>query len=103
MLLAGHSGRWIADQLDRESIGAGIAWGADETRTCVSILDPHTGAMTEVYEAGEPISQSQWEAFERMVDQSLATANTFALGAGVFDPSSAVEVSKQVRILRWES
>jgi len=30
--------------------------------------------MTEVYEAGEPISQSQWEAFERLVDQSLATA-----------------------------
>jgi 1-phosphofructokinase family hexose kinase len=70
-LLAGHSGRWIADQLWQEGIPVEIAWANGETRTSFSIVDPGSGQLTEVYEAGPPIDLPAWQRFEHAFELSL--------------------------------
>ena len=73
-LLAGHSGRWIADQLRQEGIPAEFAWTDGETRTCFSIIDPGSEQLTEVYEAGSLIDLPAWQTFERVFEHSLDEA-----------------------------
>lgn len=73
-LLAGHSGRWIADQLRLESIPSEIAWVDGETRTCFSIVDPVSGQLTEVYEDGPQIDLPAWQRFERVFMHGLDEA-----------------------------
>ena len=73
-LLAGHSGGWIADQLWQEGIPAEIAWVNGETRTCFSIVDPSSGQLTEVYEAGSLIDLPAWQSFEHAFEHSLEEA-----------------------------
>jgi 1-phosphofructokinase family hexose kinase len=72
--LAGHSGRWIADQLRQESIPVEIVWVDGETRTCFSIVDPVTGQLTEVYEDGPQIDLLVWQRFERVFEHGLDEA-----------------------------
>jgi 1-phosphofructokinase family hexose kinase len=65
LLLAGHNGHWIADQLEGEGILYAAAWGAGETRISTSIIDPKGGALTEIYERSEPVSPGAWAGFEQ--------------------------------------
>ncbi len=74
VILAGHAGHWIAEQLDREGISAGIAWANGETRACLSVYDPDSGLLTEVYENGGLIDQDSWDRFEAIVDEKLSAA-----------------------------
>jgi len=71
VLLAGHSGRWIADQLQQEGIPAEIAWAEGETRTSFSVIDPESGQLTEVYEFGPAIDLPAWRRFEHGFEHSL--------------------------------
>ena len=73
-LLAGHAGRWIADQLQQEGIPVEIAWAEGETRTSFSVVDPGSGQLTEVYEASPVIDPSTWRRFERGVEHCLDEA-----------------------------
>ena len=74
LLLAGYNGRWIAEQLDRESIGYVAAWAEGETRISTSIIDPTRAGLTEIYERGEPVTLKDWEGFERVVYETLPSA-----------------------------
>ena len=60
-LLGGHAGRWIEEALTAENITVKVARRAGETRTCTSILDRSDGSTTEFYEAGEPITATEWD------------------------------------------
>ena len=51
-LLAGHAGRWIAEQLERDAIHAQIVWAEGETRASLSVADRETEQLTEFYEDG---------------------------------------------------
>jgi tagatose 6-phosphate kinase len=70
LLLAGHNGRWIAGQLEKEGIDYAAAWAGGETRISTSIIDPDAKTLTEIYERSEPISPQEWTYFE----QTLQTA-----------------------------
>ena len=74
VLLAGHSGRWIADQLRLQGIPVEIAWADGETRTCFSVVDPQSGQLTDVYEAGPHIDLPAWQRFEHAFEHSLDQA-----------------------------
>jgi tagatose 6-phosphate kinase len=78
-LLAGFSGRWIEGQLRQEGIPAVLAWGEGETRTSISIIDPESGQLTEVYEYGDPVSPADWQAFEGAYAQALEGVGWVAL------------------------
>jgi 1-phosphofructokinase family hexose kinase len=79
-VLAGHAGHWIDEELDRLEIPHAAAWAAGETRTCLSILDRSSGAMTEFYESGAHVGADDWRAFERLVGTEVDDAAPGSIG-----------------------
>ncbi len=61
--VGGHAGRFIEEGLRAEGIGAAFVHTQVESRTCLSILDPSVGTMTEIYERGRPVTESELQAF----------------------------------------
>ena len=51
----GFAGQFIAAGLAAEDIRAEFSWCDFESRTCLSILDPQNGTLTELYENGEVV------------------------------------------------
>ena len=62
----GFAGQFIADGLRREGIATAFVTVEAESRTCLSILDPDSGALTEVYERGEPLPPAQVAEFRTL-------------------------------------
>ena len=71
LLLAGHAGRWIEDELRHRRIDREIVWTSGETRTCLSILDAATGELTEIYESGPAVSEVVWARFARRITAAV--------------------------------
>lgn len=59
-LFAGYAGRWMADSLAAEGIPGRWAWADGETRTCLAIHDAADGSLTELNEAGPPLTAASW-------------------------------------------
>jgi tagatose 6-phosphate kinase len=57
--VGGHAGRFIEEGLAAEGIGAAFIHTAVESRTCLSIVDSESGGVTEIYERGEAVADSQ--------------------------------------------
>jgi 1-phosphofructokinase family hexose kinase len=72
-LLGGHSGRWIADELDRIGLPLVASWCEGETRSCLSVADADSGSLTEFYEANAAVSAAEWEAFARTVQDAVGS------------------------------
>ena len=62
--LAGHAGRWIADELAAEGVALTPVWTAGETRTCVSVA---AGGLTEFYEPAAAAERGRWAAIVQAV------------------------------------
>jgi 1-phosphofructokinase family hexose kinase len=73
-LLGGHSGRWIAEQLEALDLPLVPAWHESETRSCLSVADEESGSLTEFYEANAAVTPDEWNAFARVVAEVAATA-----------------------------
>jgi 1-phosphofructokinase family hexose kinase len=59
----GYNGQFIAAGLHAEGIETAFVELAGESRTCLSILDPAAGTLTEIYEQGEPVPAAALAAF----------------------------------------
>lgn len=70
-IVAGRAGDWIVERLGQLGIDTRMARAAGETRTCISILDRSTGALTEIYERGTEIGRTAWDALEGIVHAEL--------------------------------
>ena len=64
--VGGHSGHYITTGLQREGIEMIGVQLDSESRTCLSILDPEQGTLTEIYEYGEPVPGVKVEAFKEV-------------------------------------
>lgn len=83
-LLRGHAGRWVADELARAGLSFRAAWAPGETRTCVSIHDPATDGLTEVYDSGEPVPPAGWIELSRLVAAEVgAGAELLTVSGGI--------------------
>ena len=95
LLLAGHAGDWIDEELRRLRIPHDAVRSSGETRTCLSVLDRSTGAMTEIYEPGPVVTESTWNRFLDVVRRSMrsiATGSIVALSGSLppgVDPDGA--------------
>jgi len=78
-IVGGRSGDWIVDRLAEIGVEARMARADAETRTCVSILDRSTGALTELYEPGEAIEPGAWDLLEALVALELDRGDVGAL------------------------
>ena len=78
-IVAGRSGDWIREEIAARGIDASWATAEGQTRTCVSILDRSTGALTEVYEGGDPVGAAAWQELERLVQRELDKGDVAAV------------------------
>jgi 1-phosphofructokinase family hexose kinase len=85
-LLSGHAGRWIADGLAAEHIELQAVWTDGETRTCTSILDHSSGALTEVYEESASVSPADWSAYLELVRSEVAQGPGVVVISGSLPP-----------------
>lgn len=85
--VGGFAGQFIEAALKREGIETTFVRTEAESRTCLSILDPDNGTLTEVYEKGEPIPADKLteltELFRRSLTGCSAVALSGSLPAGV--------------------
>jgi 1-phosphofructokinase family hexose kinase len=84
-LLAGHTGRWVAQTLAAEGVEGEWVWGVGETRSSLSVADSATGRLTEFYENGTAVSAEQWRAVRAIVDSLLPSVNWIALAGSLPD------------------
>jgi 1-phosphofructokinase family hexose kinase len=82
-ILAGHTGRWVAETLAAEGVRAEFAWGAGETRSSLSVADRATGRLTEFYEDGLPLTAEDWSALVEIVDRLVDGASWLALAGSL--------------------
>src|SRR5262245_51734904 len=98
LLLAGHAGRWMDEELTRLGIGHAVAWAAGETRTCLSILDRGTGELTEFYEAGVEVKPDAWQQFTAAATSTIerghaSRAEVVVAISGSFPPGGPAEAA----------
>lgn len=78
-IVAGRAGDWIIERLAQLGIDTRMTFTSGETRTCVSVVDRSTGALTEIYERGEEIDPAAWEALEAIVRAELDRGDVAAV------------------------
>ena len=71
-VLGGHAGHWIDAELSARRIATHVVRAAGETRTCLSVLDRSTGALTEFSETGLTVDAAGWAAIEAALRSELA-------------------------------
>ena len=62
-ILAGHAGRWLEHELEREGIPVESIWVDGESRSSLSVADRSGGGLTEFYEHGVAIPADAWRRF----------------------------------------
>ncbi len=82
-ILAGHTGRWVAETLAAEGVRFEFAWGPGETRSSLSVADRATGRLTEFYEDGRPAHTEDWSALVEIVDGLVEGASWLALAGSL--------------------
>jgi len=78
-IVAGRAGDWIVERLAALGVDARMARSSGETRTCISVLDRSSGAMTEFYERGAEIEPAAWGALEAIVESELEAHDVAAV------------------------
>jgi 1-phosphofructokinase family hexose kinase len=71
--IGGHTGAWFREALASEGIGLHAVKVAGEMRTCLSVLDQSTGALTELYEDGARLDAGAWVGIEAALAEALTT------------------------------
>jgi 1-phosphofructokinase family hexose kinase len=87
VLLGGHHGRWIADELEALRIPFTAVWHDAETRSCLSVADADSESLTEFYEEGSPVTVTQWQEFVDRVHE-LATRAGWVTVSGSLPPGA---------------
>jgi 1-phosphofructokinase family hexose kinase len=89
-VLGGHAGDWMEAELAARGIRTRAIRAAGETRTCLSVLDRGTGALTEFYEAGLALDAQGWRAVEAEIAAELADdpAGALVVVAGSLPPGA---------------
>ncbi len=82
-ILAGHTGRWVAETLAADGVRSEFAWGPGETRSSLSVADRATGRLTEFYEDGLPARAEDWSALAEIVEGLVPGARWLALAGSL--------------------
>jgi 1-phosphofructokinase family hexose kinase len=83
--VGGYAGGFIEERLQSEGIDTAFVQTRFESRTCLSILDPSQGYLTEIYEKGEPVPARDQEIFIETYQAQLARCDLVVL-AGSLPP-----------------
>jgi 1-phosphofructokinase family hexose kinase len=88
-IVAGRTGDWVAERLADLGLDARLTRSRGETRTCISILDRSSGALTEVYERGDEIEPAAWDALEATIVSEMERGDIAAVALSGSLPAGA--------------
>ncbi len=83
VLVGGHGGRWIVEQLEEQGIQVYSSWVPDESRCNLSVYDSENNTLTEIYEYGPTINSATWEQFEEVALGASANARLVTLSGSL--------------------
>jgi tagatose 6-phosphate kinase len=89
--VGGFAGRFIEEGLHAEGIETAFVPVAFESRTCLSILDPVGGTLTELYEKGDAVPAEKVEALVEWFATSVGTFSAVTL-SGSLPPGAPVDL-----------
>jgi 1-phosphofructokinase family hexose kinase len=98
--LAGHAGRWVAQELEAEGVQGLFVWTGGETRSSLSVADRETGRLTEFYEDGRPITPAEWNELESVVASLLPEANWLSLAGSLPPGTDSDSYSRLIEMAR---
>ncbi len=78
-VMGGPLGRVIAEKLANEGVDLRVIPSATPTRTCVTVIDQTTGAITELVENAGPISSAELAEFQSAVREEASGASHLVL------------------------
>ncbi len=81
--LGGFNGRFIEAGLQADGIDTAFVYVDFESRTCLSILDPEEGTLTEIYERGDPIPAGKVEELESTFRRLVGTCSAVTLSGSL--------------------
>ncbi|MBI1257851.1 MAG: hexose kinase [Chloroflexi bacterium] len=102
--VGGFAGQFIENGLNQEGIETAFVHAEDESRTCLSILDPVNHTMTEIYEKGAAISAEKlgelidWFRGNVMHYQAVVLAGSLPAGVPTDFYAQLIEIAHQVNI-----
>jgi tagatose 6-phosphate kinase len=98
--VGGHAGKFLEEALQEEGIQTAFVHTKQESRTCLSIVDPLNGTLTEIYEKGRPVSAEDLQAFIHLYQEWLGQVDLVTLSgslpAGV-PPRFFADLANQAR------
>jgi tagatose 6-phosphate kinase len=105
--VGGFAGEFIETELHREGIKTDFIHTEFESRTCTSILDRQKQTMTEVYEAGEPVSLEKIEELQDHLLEVIGKYKAITL-SGSLPPgvpadfyASVIEIARKASVLTF--
>lgn len=79
----GHNGGYIREGLVAEGIPHELVSTREESRVCITVIDPDNGTQTEINENGPTISQSEFWEFDSLLKSHLAGAEALVLSGSI--------------------
>lgn len=77
--VGGYAGNFIEAALQEEGIQAAFVHTAFESRTCLSVVDPVNGNLTEIYERGRAVTPDEMQKFFTLYHEWLSKVEMVTL------------------------
>jgi tagatose 6-phosphate kinase len=81
--VGGDSGKFIREQLNGWDISHDFITVGPRTRTCVTVIDRSSGAVTELVEEGRAVEPIAWESLRERVSDLLSSATMLTLSGSL--------------------
>ena len=91
----GHIGRMLVERAAAEGLSCDAVAIQGETRTCLTIVDPEAGRITELYERGPRLAPGDWDRVVEKVVSHLPHATWMVL-SGSSPPETPDDGLKQL-------
>jgi 1-phosphofructokinase len=82
-LLGGHAGRLISELVEKEGLAGAWTWVEGESRTCIILVNPENGVVTEVCEQRSPILADDWFRLQADVLREATRADCVCLSGSL--------------------
>lgn len=93
--LGGYAGQYIEAQLQHEGVRTAFVQTAVESRTCTSVVDASTNAITEIYESGVPVQPEEVEMLLAVIAERLPESRLLVL-SGSLPPGAPRNIYAQL-------
>lgn len=91
----GHTGQALIDMATAEGIACAPVWLAGDTRTCLTIVDPTSDQITEIYEDGPTLAADAWQQVVDAIRQHASTASIITV-SGSCPPGTPADGLRQI-------